>query len=78
MPEQSWRQHIRTDPAVFHGVACVAGTRIPASVVLDNLAAGLSEAEILESYPALTRDALGACLAYATDLARERLVDLPA
>ena len=35
----NWRDYISVDPNVMHGVACIAGTRIPVSVVLDNLAA---------------------------------------
>lgn len=72
-----WRDHISTDPFVCHGQACIKGTRIPVSVVLDNLAAGLAEDEILRSYPALTRDAIRAATAYAAELARERIVGLP-
>jgi uncharacterized protein (DUF433 family) len=72
-----WRRHITVDPNVCHGQACVAGTRILVSVVLDNLAAGLSEAEILASYPRLTHDAVQACIAYAADLAREEVLALP-
>jgi uncharacterized protein (DUF433 family) len=44
-----WKRYITVDPNICHGQACVAGTRIPVSVVLDNLAAGISEQEILES-----------------------------
>ncbi|MCU0727295.1 MAG: DUF433 domain-containing protein [Planctomycetes bacterium] len=72
-----WRRHITVDPAVCHGVACIAGTRIPVSVVLDNLAAGLTPAEILASYPTLPADAIPASIAYAAELARERVVALP-
>jgi uncharacterized protein (DUF433 family) len=56
----------------------VAGTRILVSVVLDNLAAGIPESEIIKSYPRLTPEALQACIAYAADLAREEVVGLPA
>jgi uncharacterized protein (DUF433 family) len=45
-------------PAVCHGKACIKGTRIMVSVVLDNLAAGLTADEILHSYPSLTREAV--------------------
>ena len=45
----SWRDHISTDPNVCHGQACIKGTRIPVAVVLDNLAAGLLEDEIIQS-----------------------------
>jgi uncharacterized protein (DUF433 family) len=73
-----WRHHITVDPNVCHGQACVARTRILVSVVLDNLAAGISEREIIESYPRLTPEAIQACIAYAADLAREEVVGLPA
>ncbi len=66
------------NPDICHGQACVAGTRVLVSVVLDNLAAGLSEEEILGSYPNLTRDSIQACIAYAADLAREQFVVLRA
>jgi uncharacterized protein (DUF433 family) len=73
-----WKQLIAVDPNICHGQACVAGTRIPVSVVLDNLAAGLSEAEILASYPRLSHESLQACIGYAADLARELVLPLPA
>ena len=44
------------------------------SVVLDNLAAGLSEEELLQSYPALPGDDIRAAIAYASELARERVI----
>jgi len=72
-----WRQYITVDVNICHGQACVAGTRIPVSVVLDNLAAGLSEAEILSSYPRLSHDTVQACLAYAADVVREEVLALP-
>jgi len=47
-----------------------------ASVVLDNLAAGVGINELLQSYPSLTREGVLATMAYAADLARDRTVDL--
>lgn len=73
-----WRRHITVDPNICHGQACVAGTRILVSVVLDNIAAGIPENEILQSYPRLTPEAIRACIAYAADLAREEVIGLPA
>ena len=73
----NWRDHITVDPNVCHGQACVQGTRIMASVVLDNLAAGVTIDELLRSYPTLTRDAVQAVIAYAAELARERVVATP-
>jgi uncharacterized protein (DUF433 family) len=74
----NWREHITVDPAVCHGKACIKGTRIMVSVVLDNLAAGLTTEEILTSYPSLTREGVQAAIAYAAELARERIIILPA
>ena len=73
-----WREYITVDPNVCHGRACIAGTRVMVSVVLDNLAAGLTAAEIAESYPSVSPDAVRASLHYATELARERTVPLGA
>jgi uncharacterized protein (DUF433 family) len=72
-----WREHIVVDPAVCHGQACIRGTRIPAAVVLDNLAAGLSVADVVKSYPSLTELAIHAAVAYAAELARERVLVMP-
>jgi uncharacterized protein (DUF433 family) len=69
-----WRNRISTDPQVCHGKACVKGTRIMASVVLDNLAAGRSPDEIVALYPTLHRDDVAAVVAYAAELASERVV----
>ncbi len=71
-----WQDHITVDPKVCHGKACIRGTRVMVSVVLDNLAAGLSVVEILESYPTLSEEEVQAAIAYAAELARERVVAL--
>ena len=73
-----WRERITVDPAVCHGQACIKGTRIMVAVVLDNLAAGLEMDEILRSYPSLTAEDVHAAMAYAADLARQRMVPLGA
>ena len=72
-----WQDHISVNPAIVHGRACIRGTRIPVSVVLANLADGLTVAEIIRSYPTLTPVAIQAALAYAADLAEERIIPLP-
>jgi uncharacterized protein (DUF433 family)/predicted nuclease of predicted toxin-antitoxin system len=72
-----WREQIVVDPGVCHGQACIRGTRIPVSVVLDNLASGLSAAELRRSYPSLTEQGIHAAIAYAAELARERVVAMP-
>lgn len=74
----SWQKYIVVDPAICHGKACIKGTRILVSVILDNLATGLSPDAIIDSYPSLNHEKIQAALAYAADLARERVVALPA
>ena len=63
-----WRQRISVDPQVCHGKACIKSTRIMVSVILDNLAAGISPEEILESYPSLSLEDIQATIAYAAEL----------
>ena len=69
-----WRTRISIDPAICHGKACIKGTRIMVSVVLDNLAAGQTPDEIAQLYPTLRREDVTAAMAYAAELARERVV----
>lgn len=73
-----WTDYISVDPAVCHGKACIRGTRIMVSVVLDNLAAGVPPEEIIKSYPSLKRDAIQAAIAYAAELSHERVLAIPA
>ena len=72
-----WRDRIVTDPAICHGQACIRGTRIPAAVILDNLAAGLGITDIVTSYPSLAPEDIQAVLSYSAEIARERVVTLP-
>ena len=73
-----WKPHVAADPEVLHGAVCLKGTRIPVSVVLDNLAAGEPPERILEQYPSLKPEHIRAAISYAADLARERVVPVPA
>ncbi|HUY31319.1 MAG TPA: DUF433 domain-containing protein [Pirellulales bacterium] len=72
----NWRDRIGADPNVCHGKACIKGTRIMVSVVLDNLAAGEPEEAILNGYH-LEKEDLQAALLYAAELAHDRLITLP-
>ncbi len=70
----NWQEYISVDPMICHGNACIKGTRIMVSVVLDNLAADESQASILGNYPSITKEDIRAAIAYAAELARERYV----
>mgnify|MGYP006332046745 CR=1 FL=1 len=65
-----WREYITVDPAVRSGKPCVKGTRITVYDVLEYLAGGMTEDQILTDFPDLQRQDIRACLAFAA--ARER------
>ena len=67
---------ISIDPNVCFGKPCIRGTRLWVSLIIDNLAAGVTEAELMESYPGLIKEDILAALAYAAEMTRERHVDL--
>ena len=68
-----WQDRISSKPDVCHGKVCIAGTRVMVTVVLDNLAEGASEAEILDEYPTLTSDDIRAAIQYAVNFTAERI-----
>lgn len=72
-----YRRIITIEPGKMGGKRCVRGMRITAYDVLDYLASGMTEDEILHDFPDLTRDDLRACLAFAADRER-RLAAIPA
>jgi uncharacterized protein (DUF433 family) len=71
-----WQERITVDPAVRSGKPCIKSTRITVYDVLEYLAGGMTEAEILADFPDLTRDDIRAVLAFAA--ARERRLSSPA
>jgi uncharacterized protein (DUF433 family) len=74
----NWQDYIAVDPEICHGRACIRGTRVMVSVILDNIASGVGIDEIIKSYPSLTPEAIRAAIAYAAELTRERVISLPA
>jgi uncharacterized protein (DUF433 family) len=74
----NWKDRISVDPKICHGKVCIKGTRIMVSVILDNLAGGETVESILRSYPTLKAEDIQAALWYAADLARDRVVSVPA
>ena len=73
-----WKPFISADPQIMHGAICFRGTRVPVSVVLDNLAAGETAESIIDQYPSLKPEHLPAAISFAADLARERILSIPA
>jgi len=73
---RDWRDRITVDPNICHGAPCIKGTRIMVWVILSCLANGDSIEDILVAYPNLTREDVYASLAYAAEMARERIVEV--
>ena len=74
----TWQERIVLDPKVLGGKPIVKGTRLAVEFVIDLLAQGWAEAEILENYPGLTVEDISACLRYATEVLRsEKVYPLP-
>jgi uncharacterized protein (DUF433 family) len=68
----NWQERIKVDPAIRGGKPCIAGTRITVYDILEYLAGGMSEDQILEDFPDIARDDIRASLAFAA--ARERRI----
>lgn len=72
----SYLDRIESHPGICHGRACIRGTRIMVSVILDNLVVGASHDEILANYPTLSAEDIFAAIEYGALLAREEVVPL--
>lgn len=77
MAREELLQRISIDPNICFGKPCIRGHRIWVSLILDLLAAGASVEEILANYPGLSREDVLACIAYGSEMSRERYVDIP-
>jgi len=66
-----WRHYLNTDPTICGGQLCAKGTRVLVTNILDSLAEGATQTEILRSYPTLKVEHIQAALAYAAELAHE-------
>lgn len=64
-------EYISIDPDIVHGQPRIKGTRIPVSQVLDCLAPGMTESEIMGQFPTLTQAGIRAAAAYAATLVRD-------
>ena len=73
-----WQQRIASDPAVLVGKPVIRGTRLAVEFIIDLLAQGWPESEILRNYPGLTSQDIQACLAYASATLRAKKVYLVA
>lgn len=75
----TWLKRIELDPKILSGKPVIKGTRIPVYLVVELMASGMSEAEVLKEYPSLSREDVRAALKYASRvLRREEIIPLEA
>jgi uncharacterized protein (DUF433 family) len=77
MTREELLTRIWIDPKRCFGKPCIRGHRIWVSLILDMLASGLSMDDLLRDYPQLELADILACIAYGSEMARERFVDIP-
>ena len=74
-----WQERIVVDPEIMAGKPVVKGTRLAVEFIVDLLAQGWPQTEIMRNYPGLTEEDIRACLNYASAVLRaERVYPLPA
>jgi len=76
-PRKLTLERISIDPRICFGRPCIRGTRIWVSLIVDNLADGVSEAELLTAYQQLQTEDIRAALAFAAEMTRERIIPIP-
>ncbi len=74
----TWQDRISIDPNVLVGKPVVRGTRLAVDFIIDLLAQGWTESQILENYPGLSHDDISACLKYASEILKSERVFLAA
>ncbi|MHA1300715.1 MAG: DUF433 domain-containing protein [Candidatus Helarchaeota archaeon] len=71
-----WEKRISVDPNICHGKVCIKGTRVLISVILDCLAEGMTEEEILSEYPSLKKGDVKVAIQYAATLTRDEIIPM--
>jgi uncharacterized protein (DUF433 family) len=69
-----WQDYITIDPEILVGKPVIKGTRLAVDFIIELLAQGWSEAEILRNYPGLKPEDIRACLLYASEMMRSEKV----
>ena len=77
MDREELLKRVSIAPNICFGKPCIRGTRIWVSLILDNLAEGVPQSEILDAYPQLRQEDIRAAIAYGGEMARERIIPIP-
>ena len=75
----NWQERIVIDPRILVGKPVIKGTRLSVEFIIDLLAQGWTEKDVLQNYPGITRQDIQACLSYASETLKvERVYLFPA
>ena len=77
MNREELLKRISIDPNICFGKPCIRGHRIWVSFILDLLASGMTQEQVLDEYEGITAGDIHACIAYGAEMSRERYVDIP-
>jgi len=77
MTREELLSRISINPNICFGKPCIRGHRLWVSLILDYLASGMSQSELLAEYPGLEEADIRACIAYGAEMSRERFVEIP-
>ena len=69
-----WRKYIESDSEILRGKPIVKGTRLSVEFLVERLADGWTEAEIMESYPNITKDSINAIYAYVYEVLKDPMI----
>ncbi len=72
--EIQWRQHITSDPKIMFGKPVIKGTRIPVDLILEKLAAGETQKQILSGYISISAEDISACLQFAAESVKNEII----
>ena len=69
-----WREHINSDPKIMFGKPVIKGTRIPVDLILEKLAAGETQAQLLSAYTSISAADISACLQFASESVKSEII----
>ncbi|MCL4275608.1 MAG: DUF433 domain-containing protein [Anaerolineales bacterium] len=70
----NWKERIIVDPNILVGKPVIKGTRLAVEFILELLAQGWAEGEIMRNYPGVTHEDIAACLMYASNMLKAEKV----
>lgn len=71
---KNWKKYIETNPNIMYGKPIIVGTRVPVDLILEKMSTGETINQLLKSYPHLSKEAIYACLRFASESVKNEKV----